>query len=369
MKIFCPDCGRTTEFGFKEWHCSCGGAWELAEQKVFDRSLIASSISSLWRYEKLLPIELKEQPSVSLGAGWTLLMPAEYGGRKILFKLEYRMPTASFKDRGVEVMMSYLHSINVRHVVEDSSGNAGASVAAYAARTGIKAEIYTPAHASKAKLAQIAIYGAKVHTVAGTRIKATQAVMKAVKQGAVYASHAYHPVYLLAQQTAAWEVWEQLGYKTPDWYVVPVGQGGKLLGIWLGFRRLLAAGLIEKIPRLVAVQPALIAPLCEAFNQNLAKWPKTTPKATSVAKGLAITKPVRWKRMLQALRESNGKCIAVSEEEIMSAHKELAKLSFYVEPTSAVVVAALPHLFAVIKPKDTIVISLTGSGLKSPLSQ
>ena len=368
MKIICPDCGRTTELDYKEWCCSCGGAWQLAEQKTFDKNLIAASISSLWRYEKLLPIELKQHLSVSLGAGWTPLVPAEYGGRNILFKLEYRMPTASFKDRGVEVMMSYLHSVNVRHVVEDSSGNAGASVAAYAARAGIKAEIYAPAYVSKAKLAQIAVYGAEVHTVAGARIKATQAVMKMVEQGAVYASHAYNPVYLLAQQTAAWEVWEQLGYKIPDWYVVPVGQGGKLLGIWMGFRRLLAVGLIEKIPRLVAVQPALLAPLCEAFNQNLTKWPITNPKATSVAKGLAITKPVRWKRMLQALKESKGKCIAVAEEEILSAYKELAKIGFYVEPTSAVVAAALWHLFTVAEPEETIVISLTGSGLKSPLS-
>ena len=367
MKIFCSDCGSTGDLNLKKWHCQCGGAWEPVEQKTFDKELIAQSDSSLWRYKRLLPIELR-QSSISLGAGWTPLVPVEYEGHEILFKLEYLMPTASFKDRGVEVMFNWLHTRGVKHVVEDSSGNAGASVAAYAARTGIEAEIYAPEHTSPVKLAQISIYGARVHRVFGPRIKATEAAVQAVKMGAVYASHAYNPVYLLGQQTAAWEVWEQLGHKVPDWYVVPVGQGGKLLGLWLGFQRLLAAGLIEKTPRLVAVQPALLNPLCRAYNQNLTKLPVIERKRSSMAEGLAIPKPVRWKRMLQALKKSQGKCIAVEEEEILSAHNKLARIGFYVEPTSAVVAAALPQLYEVAEQRETIVVSLTGSGLKCSLS-
>jgi threonine synthase len=261
-------------------------------------------------------------------------------------------------------MINILVNQGVTHVADDSSGNAGASVAAYAARARMKADIFVPTYASPAKQAQIAVYGANVHPIDGPRGNAKLAALEATKQGITLASHAYHPGFLLGQQSVAWELWEQMGRQAPDWYVVPVGQGVHLLGVWLGFRRLHAAGLVQRIPRMVAIQPALMAPLCRAFETGLYSVPAVEPGEPSVAEGLAITAPVRGRRLLQAVRESEGTCITVEEEAIHAAQRLLAHQGFYAEPTSATAVAALERVKGLAGPKASIVIPLTGSGLK-----
>jgi threonine synthase len=162
----------------------------------------------------------------------------------------------------------------------------------------------------------------------------------------------------------AWEVWEQLGYRTPDWYVVPVGQGVHLLGVWLGFRRLAIAGLTRRVPRLVAVQAEVLAPLCRAFHASWETVPCIEPTASSLAGGLAIADPVRGRRLLQALRDSDGACVTVEEKAILAAQRQLAHCGFYVEPTSATAMAALPCVLQMAEPDDIIVVPLTGSGLK-----
>jgi threonine synthase len=273
-------------------------------------------------------------------------------------------PTASFKDRGTAVMINILAHQGVTHVLDDSSGNAGASVAAYAARAGIRAEVFVPAHASPSKQAQIAVYGAQVRPIPGPRANAKSAAIESAQRGAAYASHAYHPGFLLGQQSVAWEVWEQLGHRAPDWYVVPVGQGVHLLGAWLGFRRLRAAGLIDRLPRLAAVQPSRLAPLCQAMSAGLDTVPPVEVTRPSVAEGLAIAEPVRGRRLLQAIRDTDGTCLTVDDEAILTAQRALAHLGFYVEPTSATVVAALPKVLAAVRSDETIVLPLTGSGLK-----
>jgi threonine synthase len=228
----------------------------------------------------------------------------------------------------------------------------------------MQADIFVPAYASPAKQAQIAVYGANVRPIPGPRNNAKLAALEATEQGMTLASHAYHPGFLLGQQSVAWELWEQLGRQTPDWYVVPVGQGVHLLGVWLGFRRLRAAGLVERLPRLVAVQPTLMAPLCRAFEAGLDTVPAVEPGKPSVAEGLAIAAPVRGCRLLQAVRESGGTCIMVEEEAIHTARRLLAHQGFYAEPTSATVVAALEKVKDFAGPDESIVLPLTGSGLK-----
>lgn len=363
MKVFCPDCGARAELTPQEWRCRCGGAWEPEEQHEFDPSLIDASDTSVWRYRRMLDLDF-DAPVARLGAGGTPLLPVVLGGRQVLVKVEYLAPTSSFKDRGTEVMINLLAHQGVTHVADDSSGNAGASVAAYAARAGMRAEIYVPAHASPDKQAQIAVYGAEVRPIPGPRQNAKRAALEAAGRGVVLASHAYHPAFLLGQQSVAWEVWEQLGRRAPDWYVVPVGQGVHLLGAWLGFRRLRSAGWIERLPRLAAVQARLLAPLCRALQQGLDTVPAVEPTTPSLAEGLAIAEPVRGRRLLQAIRETNGLCIAVEEEAIRTAQRELARHGFYVEPTSATAVAALPTVVEHAEPGETIVVPLTGSGLK-----
>lgn len=363
MKVFCPECGTQGTLSPESWRCRCGGAWEREELNGFDPELIDTADTSIWRYRRLYGLDF-ETPTVRLGAGGTPLLPVELGDRQVLVKLEYFAPTASFKDRGTAVMINILAHQGVTHVADDSSGNAGASVAAYAARAGMRADIFVPAYASPAKQAQIAVYGAEVRPIPGPRLNAKLAAFEAAERGVVLASHAYHPGFLLGQQSVAWELWEQLGRRAPDWYVVPVGQGVHLLGVWLGFRRLRAAGLVDRLPKLVAVQAKALAPLCRAFEAGLETVPAVEPTTPSVAEGLAIAEPVRGRRLLQAVRESGGACVTVEEEEILATQRQLAHHGFYAEPTSATAVAALQSVLQRTQPDETIVVPLTGSGLK-----
>ncbi len=363
MQVICPECNAQESLTPHRWRCDCGAAWEPIERTDWDPALIDTADASIWRYRRLYGLDF-ETPAVRLDAGWTPLLPLPFEGQTVLFKLEYLAPTASFKDRGTAVMINVLAHQGIDRVADDSSGNAGASVAAYAARAGMQAEIFVPAHASPAKQAQIAIYGATVRPIPGPRVNAKLAAFEAAGRGVVMASHAYHPAFLIGQQSEAWELWEQLGRRAPDWIVVPVGQGLHLLGLWLGFRRLRAAGLMNRLPRLVAVQAAALAPLCRALKAGLEHVPAVEPAAPSAAEGLAIADPVRGRRLLQALRESGGTCVAVEDEATLAAQSQLAQQGLFVEPTSATAVAALEVVLGLAAPDETIVVPLTGSGLK-----
>jgi threonine synthase len=363
MIVICPECGTQEDLTPERWRCDCGAAWEPVERTDFDPALFDCADRTIWRYRRLYGLDF-EQPTARLGAGWTPLLPLTFDGRQLLLKPEYMAPTASFKDRGTAAMINILAHQEVTHVADDSSGNAGASVAAYAARAGMRAQVFVPSYASPAKQAQIAVYGAQVEPVPGPRANAKLAAFEAAARGVALASHAYHPGFLVGQQSVAWELWEQLGHRAPDWYVVPVGQGLHLLGAWLGFRRLRAAGLVRQLPRLVAVQADNLAPLCRAFEGGLETVPPVEPTVPSVAEGLAINEPVRGRRLLQALRETGGTCISVDDDVILAAQRRLARHGLFVEPTSATVVAALDVLFQRAAPDDRIVVPLTGSGLK-----
>jgi len=168
MEVFCPECGHQSTITSADWRCRCGGAWEPQERCDFDAQLIDQSISSLWRYRLLFGPDFVET-RLSLSAGWTPLVQLQSLDRSIWLKLDFLTPTGSFKDRGTELMMNVLAREGVARITDDSSGNAGASVAAYAAYAGIDADIFVPSYASPAKQAQIAVYGAHVHSVQGPR--------------------------------------------------------------------------------------------------------------------------------------------------------------------------------------------------------
>ena len=363
MHVTCPDCGQRKQLTPQDWRCQCGATWDLQEKINFQPEYIQPNEQTIWRYHKFIDHDNLLNP-ISLGAGGTPLIPLQYDGMSVWLKMEYLNPTGSFKDRGVELMMNWLKAHSITHVVEDSSGNAGASVAAYAARLGMQADIYVPADASPAKLAQITIFGANVHSISGPRIEATNAAIATLNDEVAYASHAYHPMYLLGQQTAAWEIWEQMNGQGPDWCVVPVGQGGQLLGLFYGFQCLLEVGLINTIPRLIAVQASNLAPLGYAMQQSEEIWPEMHQRQSSVADGIQISHPVRWRQLLRAIKNSNGLCVDVSEEDILINQKQLAKMGFFVEPTSAVVLSALHTIKEKVTRKEKVVLSLTGNGLK-----
>lgn len=360
MQVICPDCGKQEHLSPQHWHCECGGAFEPIQPNFF---VVNSADPSHWRFSRMFGVDF-ETPYVSMGNVCTPLLPITINNRKVNFKLEYISPTGSFKDRGTAIMINILAHQGVRHVIDDSSGNAGASVAAYATRAGMDVDIFVPAYASPAKKSQIAIYGVNIHPIPGPRKAAKQAAFEAAVGDAVLASHAYHPGFLAGQQSVAWEIWEQLGERVPDWYVVPIGQGVHLLGAWLGFSLLKQVGLTKKIPRMIGVQPKLLSPIKNALDLGLNEVPEVESKQPSLAEGLAIASPVRGKRILQAIRESNGDCITVEEEQILLGQKQAAQMGFFIEPTSAAVIAALDTVFQMAGKEDCIVVPLTGSGLK-----
>ena len=333
----------------------------------FEPSAIDSGRTGLWRYAAMLPILDGNQP-VTLGEGWTPLIVDQWAGRNVHWKMDALMPTGSYKDRGVSVMVNWLSRLGAETMIDDSSGNAGASLACYAARAGARAVIYVPERAPEPKKAQIAIYGAELVEVPGPRDMATRAAEAATQHSrdTAYASHAWHPAFLLGQMTCAWEIWEQLGGEAPDWLVAPAGHGGLLLGIWRGFQHLFASGVIDRLPRLVAVQARPYTPLYDAFHSGTDRI-ESSPRIERIsADGIAISYPVRAGALLAAVRQSNGTVFAVEDEEVLATHRQLAERGIFVEPTSATVAVAIQQLGDLFGADERVVAVLTGHGLKNP---
>jgi len=317
----------------------------------------------VWRYARALLVGAEH--AVSLGEGWTPLVDGHWDGAPVRFKLEFMMPTGSFKDRGMTVMVSYLKSRGVDRVLEDSSGNAGASLSAYAAAAGLTCRILVPETASYPKIAQIAACGADVVTIAGSRQDVAEA---ALRQSAeiFYASHNWQPFFLEGTKTLAYELWEQSGFQAPDNLVVPLGYGSNVLGADRGFAELEQTGEIAAAPRLFGVQAARCAPYEAAFREGVEHLVPMDVGPT-VAEGIATSKPTRVAEVLRAVRRSGGSIVAVEEAEIVGALRELARRGLYVEPTSAVAAAGLTRLIAdgSIRAHERTVLVLTGSGLKA----
>lgn len=358
MQLLCSLCRTVHLFDPRRVRCECGGTVTLVGAPAFDAAQVTGE-RSFWRYRHALPLPPEAAP-VTLGEGMTPLVSAEWSGIPIWLKCEHLNPTGSFKDRGSALLTTALRAAGVKEVVEDSSGNAGSSLAAYAARAGIAATVYVPAHASPVKQAQIAAYGARLVAVPGPRIEAARAVQRAVDEGAVYASHVYHPLVAHGFKTIAFEIVEQLG-AAPPLVLTPVGHGTLLLGLAQGFAELAAAGRIERLPRLVGAQAALCSPIAAAWARG-AEEAVPVEEGETVAEGARIAAPVHSRAVLAAVRRSGGMLVAVSEAEIAAARQRLAHQGVYVEPTSALPLAALDHLTGA---ADGAVVVLTGSGFKA----
>jgi threonine synthase len=322
------------------------------------RADIDTATRSQWRYAKALPLELAP---VSLGEGCTPLLDARIDGVDLLVKPEWFNPTASFKDRGTTVMVSLLSHQGIRAMLEDSSGNGGASVAAYAAAAGIDAKILAPDSTSEAKTLQSRMHGATLELVPGPRqATADEAIRQSHDR--FYASHNWHPFFLQGTKLIAYEIWEDLGFRAPDNVLIPTGAGSLALGCSIGFNELKRSGAIDRLPRLLVAQPENVSPLARAFGAGDEAVTDATWQPT-IAEGTAITHPVRDREVLAAVRESGGTIVAVPEAEIPAAVRRLAALGLYTEPTGAIVIAALPRM--PIARNETTVTVLTGSGLKA----
>ncbi len=353
----CSNCGRDYPRDGLPFRCPvCGGHYDLADPLPYS----PIQAPGLERYRLSFPLS-REVPLVSLGEGRTPLIEDEIEGKSVYFKCEYLNPTGSFKDRGTAVLVSTLAAAQVTEALEDSSGNAGASFAAYSARAGIRAKVFMPDYASGRKRAQIEAYGAEVVSIVGPRSATSQAVLQAAESGAVYASHAYLPQVLAGTATFAFELVEQLG-RAPGSLVLPVGQGTLLLGAHLGFQALAAQGLIQEVPQLVGVQARACAPLWAVHEAGLAGlgW---VQEGNTLAEGIRIVNPVRGDAVLAAVEGTAGGFEVVEEAEILQGRQALAERGYFVEPTSAVIWSALLRRLPDLP--EPIVVVLTGSGFKS----
>ncbi len=363
FKLRCRRCNQPVPWPPPSPRCprpSCRGPLQPIRNIVFDATLVEPLQQGMWRYRHMLP-PLPDDP-ITLGEGWTPLLNIRRDPYRLFLKNDSLNPTDSYKDRGAAMLINSLGG--ARMVIDDSSGNAGAALAAYAARANIQARIYAPADVRGAKLDQIARYGAEIVKVDGDRDEVARVAEAAAEDPAVfYASHVWHPGYVLAIQTIAWEIWEQLGRKAPDWVVMPAGNGALLRGVRWGFRSLQKGKVIKSLPRLVAVQSANCAPL-RAYKKGDYQANRFQAEPT-VADGVAIPNPPLIEAMGAAVKKTKGRVIAIPEEKILPARDELAHHGFYVEPTAALSYAALSHLERRIKPDQTVVLILTGHGLKS----
>lgn len=368
-ELRCASCEATIPAVPVPWCCpACGGVLEILELRPTGLDPRADLRGSgVWRYLPWLLLGGVPGPQpVTLGEPETPLVWFSWGAERVAFKIEAALPTGSFKDRSAAVLVAWLRQRGVRAVVEDSSGNAGAALAAYGARAGIACKVYVPAAASPAKLLQLRVYGARVEVVPGPREAATNAAVAAGSSGAAYASHLWNPVFLAGTATFAYETWEQLGRRAPDVAVFPVGGGTLMLGAYRGWVALRHAGLAERVPRLVGVQVAACAPLAVAFDGGLDAPARVEP-GPSAAEGILTPRPPRGSQVLAAVRDTGGCLVTVDDEATWAALRDLGRLGIYVEPTAAVAAAGLRALLGNgrIAAGEQVVCALTGSGLKA----
>ncbi len=351
-----PKIGRNT--------CDCGGMLSLPINPPLSRDVrILDGEWSLFRYIAYLPFEdRRDWQKISLGEGMTPLRPVDAQRSRHLVKCEYAMPTLSFKDRGAVILVAKASALGANQIVQDSSGNAGTAVAAYAARAGINCDIYVPATTSEKKIQQIVAHGANVHRIEGSREATARAALEAASvPGVYYASHVYNPYFYEGTKTYVYEIFEQMNGRLPDVFWVPVGNGTLLLGVYRAFLELRRMGLITLFPKIYAVQSEGCAPIYDAYHHT------ETNRKKTMAEGIAIADPKRKEQILAAIRETDGTIYIAKEAEIPQARRWLARRGYYVETTTAATIAA----YLAVSPSQELihVIPLCGAGIKSGVTE
>ena len=351
-----------------------------ALREVMTRDVLSKRKSGVWKYRELLPID---DPAhiITLGEGGVPLISARRLGEKLelqrlLLLDDTRNPTASFKDRPMTVGVSKAVELGYETVASASSGNAAAALSAYAAKAGLRCVTFVPEMASAGKLAQLIMYGAKVVRVRGLE-HGEDPTVKMLKEACDrynwYPCPSFgpmNPYQAEGPKTMSFEIVEGLGWASPDWVVVPVGAGGALAGNWKGYREFEQLGLIKSKPSMVAVQSTGCAPVVRAYERNMDPL-KIVPweRPDSVATGLMDPLPWDGDAALRAIKDSNGTALAVTNEEILEAQRILAKSEgIFAEPSGVTSLAGLIKLATSggIERSDSIVVEITGSGLKDP---
>ena len=362
MNFRCTRCGATAPVDTRASHCSCGGLWQLDyTPPAFDLDLIDRSVWGLFRYRRFLPLTGDTWRDVTLGEGMTPLVALD---EDVLLKMDYYMPTLSFKDRGAAVLVAHMKSIGVEAAVQDSSGNAGNSVAAYCGRCGIACDIYVPEGTSPGKIAMIQAHGATAHVVPGSRDHCADVCRAQVEQeGKYYANHVYNPFFYQGTKKYLYEVYEQLG-RIPAHLFVPLGNGTLFLGVVLALEELLAAGCIDHFPKVIAIQSERCAPFVKAAAVHSPDPAPVTPTPT-MAEGISIGVPMRGREILEAIYRYDMDLITAPEDRILEARSYLARRGIYCEHTTAANLAAYWHYCDTHGKTPDSLLTMCGAGLKS----
>jgi threonine synthase len=303
---------------------------------------------------------------------WVDRWASTHGLRRVGVKLESMNPTGSFKDRGTTLAVSLARAAGIKQVIEDSSGNAGASVAAYAARAGIQATIFVPAHAPAAKRSQMQRTGATIVSIEGPRALVTEAALaEAERTGAYYIGHNANPFFEAGMATFVYELIEQLNGERPAHLVLPTGGGSLLVGAYAGWHRWYGSGRSNQpeSPGFHAVQSDGCAPIVAALAQGLVEDVPRIARRPTIAGGIEVERPPRARDMLAVLRATRGTAVAVSDDAIREERRRLARLEgIDIEPTSAAALAGLVELArdGAIQPDETVIVAATGAGWKDP---
>lgn len=362
INLKCIECNKIYSEEEKRFLCDCGGLLQVDFKPIFKIENIKKDVKSIFRYREFIPIK-KDENIVSLKEGLTPLIKTKINNLNIYLKLDFIFPTGSFKDRGSSVLISKVKELGINRIVEDSSGNAGASIAAYSAIAKIKCDIFVPEKASPNKIKQIEFYGAKVHKISGTREDVFKAAFEFSKKY-YYASHFINPYFFQGTKTLIYEIFEDFNYSLPDTIILPVGSGSSIIGLYIGLKDLKRSGLIKKFPKLIGVQSKKCAPIYEAFVKKEDRVKKFKIGKT-ILEGISNPEPLRGKEILKSIYETNGDVIIVSDKEAITSQKELGKMGIFVEPTSAASFAGVKKYINGLKKDEKIVVVLTGSGLKS----
>jgi threonine synthase len=373
----CPECERDFPADVVQNLCPCGAplfarynleraAAELTKEELAERP------PSLWRYHELLPV-IGPENIVSLGEGFTPLIRAKRLGRDLglshlYIKDESQNITGSFKARGLAVAVSKAYELGVREIVIPSAGNAGGALAAYAARVGVTAHIFMPQNTPQANIRECQMAGADVHLVEGFITDAGGvATREAREKGWFNISTMWEPYRLEGKKTMGYEIAEQFGWELPEVIVYPTGGGTGLIGMWKAFTEMSRLGWIGWArPRMIAVQAEGCSPIVEAFREGKVES-KIWQDAETIASGLKVPKAIADFAILRVIRKSGGLAVAVRDDEILTAQREIAQREgIFACPEGAATLAALLKLKErdLVGPKERIVLFNTGSGLK-----
>lgn len=362
MNFICSKCGKRADVSTREPACQCGGLWKLEfDPPAFSLDAIDRDQWNIFRYRNFMALEDDSWRDITLGEGMT---PVIRYNEDVLLKMDYFMPTLSYKDRGAAVLTAHCRSIGVHQVVQDSSGNAGNSVAAYCAKAGISCEIFVPEGTSPKKIQMIRAHKAVCTVVPGDRDHCADVCRGKVREEKIYyANHVYNPFFYEGTKTYIYEVFEQL-HRIPRHILIPVGNGTLLLGVLHGLEHLLRSGLIQTMPRILAVQSQYCDPLLQAWISH-ASQPVPVHSRPTMAEGIAIGQPMRGEEILEYARKYDIRFIHAPEDRILSARAELASRGIYCGHTTAANYAAYLAYREQHQEVTDCLIPMCGAGLKS----